>query len=307
MVRKMVCSRVKRSQSGDARHPSNLRGDTGRKVRSDEKRSVTSQRAHNNMFTHVARARCSDACPPVATLVCLTALLMSMQLAPPNPPSTFPTHVDWLMYASMSGSPVPTHINDVPSHPTARMEHQSSPPALLDGTGLLQMPPQRAESPVAKQDNSTNWEHTRSTRSHQRQHEPNETQRHSATHTHLHGSNGGPPTAQSRPILLPQGPLVRASYNAQSPESSFLSDRRIIFTYRRLNCSVCVHTKEPKQPGRHHTKTFSLRFFLISKLIPKTHFYSLFLPPKAPEGFYMGYMITELSISVPTAHTRRLP
>ena len=35
--------------------------------------------------------------PPVATLVCLTALLMTMQLAPPNPPSTFPTHVDWLM------------------------------------------------------------------------------------------------------------------------------------------------------------------------------------------------------------------
>ena len=121
------------------------------------------------MFTHVARARCSDACPPAATLVCLTALLMSMQPAPPDLPSTFPTNVDWLMYASMTGSLRPTHTNDVPSHPTARMKHQPSPPALLDGTGLLQMPLQRAESPETKQDNCTNWKHMRTTRSQQRQ------------------------------------------------------------------------------------------------------------------------------------------
>ena len=53
----------------------------------------------------------------------------------PNPPSTFPTHVVWCMYASMSGSPVATHTNDAPRHPTARMNHQPSPPAQLDGTG----------------------------------------------------------------------------------------------------------------------------------------------------------------------------
>ena len=179
--------------------------DKGRvQFRNDKKRCVTLQRAHNNMFTHVARAWCSDACPPAATLVCLTALLMSMQPAPPNPPSTFPTHVDWLMYASMSGSLRPTHTNDVPSHPTARMKHQPSPPALLDGTGLLQMPLQRAQSPEAMQDNRSNWDHMRYTRSHKRQHEPNETPRHSATHTHLRGSSNAPLTALDPPISLPQ-------------------------------------------------------------------------------------------------------
>ena len=58
---------------------------------------------------------------------------------------------------------MPTHVNfntnDAPTHPTARMKRNSFPPAQLDGTGLLQMlqmPPQRAESPAAKQDNGTN-------------------------------------------------------------------------------------------------------------------------------------------------------
>ena len=58
------------------------------------------------MLAHVARAWCSGASLHVATLVCPTALLMSLQLARPNPPSTFPTHVVWCMYASTSGSPV---------------------------------------------------------------------------------------------------------------------------------------------------------------------------------------------------------
>ena len=106
------------------------------------------------MPAHVARAQFSDASLHVSTLVCLTALLTSLQLARPNPPSTFPTHVDWCMDASMSGLLAHTHTtNDAPRHPTARMQHQTSPPALLDGTGLLQMTLQRAESPEAKQDN----------------------------------------------------------------------------------------------------------------------------------------------------------
>ena len=161
------------------------------------------------MFTHVVRARCSDACPPVATRVCLTAPFMSMQLAPPNPPSTFLTHVDWLMHASMSGSPVPihSHTNDAPRHPTTRMKHQPSLLALLDGTGLvLQMPLQRAESPETMQDNRSNWDHMRYTRSHKRQHEPNETPRH-APHTHTCVEAAAPrpiDRAGPSPISLPQ-------------------------------------------------------------------------------------------------------
>ena len=136
-------------------------------------------RAHNSMLAQMTHGPYSTACSPTAILTCLATLLMSLQLTRLNPPSTFPTHVDRFMYKSMSGSPVPTHANfntnDAPTHPTARMKRNPYPPAQLDGTGLLQMPPQRAESPAAKQDNSTNWEHMRSTRSQQQQHEPNET------------------------------------------------------------------------------------------------------------------------------------
>ena len=44
-------------------------------------------------------------------------------------------------------------------------------------------PSKRAGSPETMQDNWSNWDHMRCTRSHKRQHEPNETPRHSATHT----------------------------------------------------------------------------------------------------------------------------
>ena len=107
----------------------------------------------------------SDASLHVSTLVCLTALLTSLQLARPNHPSTFPSHVDWCMDASMRGSLVPTHTNDAPRHPTARMKHHPSPLALMDGTGLLQMRLQRAESSETMQDNWSNWDHSSSSSS----------------------------------------------------------------------------------------------------------------------------------------------
>ena len=165
-------------------------------------------RAHNNMPAQMTHGPCSTACSPTAILTCLATLLLSLQLTPPNPPSTFPTHVDWFMYASMSGSLVPTRTNDAPRHPTARMQHQTSPPAQLDGTGLLQMPPQRAKSPAAKQDNCTNWKHMRTTRSQQRQYEPNETPRLNATHTHQRGNNSAALIAQHLPASLLQAPTT---------------------------------------------------------------------------------------------------
>ena len=123
------------------------------------------------------------------------------------------------MYASMSGSLRPTHTNDAPRHPTARMKHQPSPPALLDGTGLLQMPLRRAQSPEAMQDNRSNWDHMRYTRSHKRQHEPNETPRHSATHTHLRGSSNAPLTALDPPISLPQTSAAIGVHFQPKPEA----------------------------------------------------------------------------------------
>ena len=123
------------------------------------------------------------------------------------------------MYASMTGSLRPTHTNDAPSHPTARMKHQPSPPALLDGTGLLQMPLRRAQSPEAMQDNRSNWDHMRYTRSHKRQHEPNETPRHSATHTHLRGSSNAPLTALDPPISLPQTSAAIGVHFQPKPEA----------------------------------------------------------------------------------------
>ena len=67
---------------------------------------------------------------------------------------------------------------------------------------------------------------------------------------------------------------------------------------RRLNCSVCVHTKEPKKSGRRHTNTFYLHLFNF-----KAHtegFLFLFPPPKAhfpiPEGSFL------LKVHIPKAH-----
>jgi hypothetical protein len=232
------------------------------------------------MFTHVARARCSDACPPAATLVCLTALLMSIQLAPPNPPSAFPTHVDWLMYANMSGSLRPTHTNDVPSHSTARMEHQPSPPALLDGTGLLQMPLQRAESPEAKQDNCIKWEQTSNMRSqHERHHEPSETPRLNATHKHQRGSDNAlltephpPPTRRAHLFTTaPQSETCRTYPKAQFtiPEGSILFCK---FIYRRP-IVIIIFIFLPN----FHFLFFFRAEVSIRKLIPKAH-YCLFPP-----------------------------
>ena len=174
---------------------------------------------------------------------------MSLQPAPPNPPPTFPTHVDWCVDASMSGSLVPTHTNDAPRHPTARMQHQTSPPALLDGTGLIQMPLQRAESPEAKQDNCIKWKHMRNMRSQQRHHEPNETPRLNATHKHQRRSNNAPLT---RPYPSPQhdGHILHHRGTKQNlrniPESSIAYTRRLncfipegsIVHTRRLNCII---------------------------------------------------------------------
>ena len=203
---------------------------------------------------------------------------MSLQLAPPILPPPFTLNI----HCTTHNHPLTCHVNfnanDAPSHPTARMKHQSSPPALLDGTGLLQMPPQRAESSAAKQDNGTNWEHMRSTRNHQRQHEPNETPRHSATHTHLYGSNGGPPTVQYRPILHPQGPLVQASYNAQSPEGSFFGPKAHFFGFNwkaRHTEGSFLFIFLPKAHFSGRRLTFSV---LIGKRIPEAHVYLCVLP-----------------------------
>ena len=170
---------------------------------------------------------------PAATLVCLTALLMSIQLAPPNPPSAFPTHVDWLMYANMSGSLRPTHTNDVPSHSTARMEHQPSPPALLDGTGLLQMPLQRAESPEAKQDNCIKWEQMRNMRSQQRHYEPSETPR--LNHTQAPAWKRQCPTDRAPPPPNTTGTSLHhraTKRNLQNiPEGSIYYTRRLNLLY----------------------------------------------------------------------------
>ena len=151
------------------------------------------------------------------------------------------------MYASMSGSPMPTHTNDVPSHPTARMEHQPSPPALLDGTGLLQMPLQRAESPEAKQDNCIKWKHMRNMRSQQRHHEPNETPRLNATHKHQRGSDNAPLT---EPHPLP--PTRRAHLFTTAAQSE------ICKTYPKAQFIIPEGS------------------FLLKVHIPKTHYYYLF-------------------------------
>ena len=60
-----------------------------------------------------------------------------------HPPSIIPTQQTLHNKSPSTHTPnQPFTPRDIPSHPTPRMKHQSSPPAMLDGTGLLQMPPQ---------------------------------------------------------------------------------------------------------------------------------------------------------------------
>ena len=66
------------------------------------------------------------------------------------------------MYASMSGSPVPTHVN-FNTNDTPRTHEAQLVPTSPAGWywPSPQMPLQRAESPEAKQDNCIKWDHTR--------------------------------------------------------------------------------------------------------------------------------------------------
>ena len=96
------------------------------------------------------------------------------------------------------------------------MMRNSSPPAQLDGTGLLQMPLHRAESPKAKQDNCIKWKHMRNMRSQQRHHEPNETPRLNAT------SPGGQGQLQSA-----QSCVVHPSHLLSTPSETWLDGTNI--------------------------------------------------------------------------------
>jgi len=181
----------------------------------------------------------------------------------------------------MTGSLRPTHTNDAPSHPTARMKHQPSPPALLDGTGLLQMPLRRAQSPEAMQDNRSNWDHMRYTRSHKRQHEPNETPRHSATHTHLRGSSNAPLTALDPPISLPQTSAAIGVHFQPKPEAEGPTETKL---------SALRDSDPPSCPpfGVRQTKLSALRDSDPQVVRPSGFVRFLSCPP-------FGIQITKLS------------
>ena len=72
------------------------------------------------------------------------------------------------------------------------------------------------------QDNWSNWDHMRHTRSHKRQHEPNETPRHSAAHTHLRGNSSAPLTALDPPISQPQASATIGVHFRPKPEGTIL-------------------------------------------------------------------------------------
>ena len=245
--------------------------------------------ARAQQHVHPRGARPVLRCPPPCSHPCLPH---HPPHEPPNPPTTFPTHVDWLMHASMSGAPVPTHTNDALRHPTTRMKHQPSLPALLDGTGLLQMPLQRAQSPETMQDNRSNWDHMRHTRRHKRQHEPNETPRHSATHTHLRGSSNAPLTALDPPISLPQ---------ASAAIGVHLYPKAQLFYTRRLNCFIPEGSIVLYPKAQLLIPEGSMPKVLLNKVhIPKAHFCFYFLP--IGTELESTLLIPEGSI----AYTRRL-
>ena len=91
--------------------------------------------------------------PPVATLPSLvTSKLLALSILPQSFPPSKHCTTRITIHSHSKPTTHPTRHPKPPAPLTPRMKHQSSPPAMLDGTGLLQMPPQRAESPDAKQD-----------------------------------------------------------------------------------------------------------------------------------------------------------
>ena len=131
------------------------------------------------------------------------------------------------------------------ARPTARMRHQVSPPALLDGTDLLQMPIQRVQSPETMQDNRSNWDHMRHMRSHKRQHEPNEIPKDSATHTHLRGSSSAPLTALDPPISLPYASAAIGVHFRPKPEAESLA-KGSSYANRRYKTACALETLNTK-------------------------------------------------------------
>ena len=158
---------------------------------SNVKRCVTSQRAHNLVTTQIARVQCpgrspptrghsphSPASPPSSNARCSRSL-SSLHHSHPRKHCTTNHHL-------LSHIPnQPLNPRDIPSHLTPRMKHQPSPPALLDGTGLLQMPLQRAEPPAAKQDHCIKQEHRRVTRSRQHNNTSHARRQGTTSHTHI--------------------------------------------------------------------------------------------------------------------------
>ena len=121
------------------------RGVARRSPRTTSKSTATKKRcvkrAHNSMLAQIARAPCPATCPPLATPLRLASLLTSLLLAPPVPLASLqPNNHCTAHHHTLTLCANSTTYDDL-NQPTARTMHQSppAPPAMLDGTGLLQI------------------------------------------------------------------------------------------------------------------------------------------------------------------------
>jgi hypothetical protein len=122
------------------------------------------------------------------------------------------------------------------------------------------------------QDNRSNWDHMRCTRSHKRQHEPNETPRHSAAHTHLRGNSSAPLTALDPPISLPQASAAIGVHFRPKPEAEGLAKGSSFANriYKTACALETLHTKSRTSLNKvthHHMSAFL--FILRPKAWPK--------------------------------------
>ena len=166
---------------------------------------MPSTRALNSMRAQLTRAQLTPA-------LLLAATLLSLAI----PPMLLPTSSYFTSTPSPPIMPCTAHSHPQMSHPdhparnaphprATHTKHTSPLPALLDGTGLLQMSSKGTSHKVERDRITAGRSHTKDTRKPQMTHEPHtRPPRHSDTYAHQSGSQSipdkqTPPLAHTKP------------------------------------------------------------------------------------------------------------
>ena len=182
---------------------------------------MPSMRALNSMSTQPARAHSPPAQPLAAILLSLAIPLMLLPTSPYRPSTPSPPIMPCTAHSHPQMSH-PNHPARSTPHPRATHTKHTSPlPALLDGTGLLQMSSKGTSHKVERDRITAKRSHTKDTRKPQKTHVPQtRPPSHSDTHAHQSGHQSipdkqTPPLTHTKP--KPTTHTLRATNSAPFP------------------------------------------------------------------------------------------